>query len=87
MAAQSWAGTLVGYEAKNQWRIFDGKKVFVRRDVIFNKFSLTYKKPPKEKPSAEAVRDVFDLASLSLEPVGAPIAAPFNRTAGTNFQD
>ena len=30
MAPQSWIGTLVGYEGKNQWRIYDGNKVFVR---------------------------------------------------------
>ncbi|MCJ1262582.1 hypothetical protein MMC22_002452 [Lobaria immixta] len=26
-ASRAWAGTLVGCEAKNQWRIFDGTKI------------------------------------------------------------
>lgn len=35
-APRAWAGTLVGYEAKNQWRIFNGTKVWIRRDVVFD---------------------------------------------------
>lgn len=65
MAPRSWAGTLVGYEAKNQWRIFDGKKVFVRRDVIFNESNLTYRSKP-DPPHAEAVgdSDTVDLTEI-----------------------
>lgn len=33
-APREWAGTLLGYEAKNQWRTFDGTKVWIRRDAI-----------------------------------------------------
>lgn len=47
MAPRGWAGTLLGYEAKNQWRIFDGKRTYVRRDVIFNEANLTYKSKEK----------------------------------------
>lgn len=74
MAPRSWAGTLVGYEAKNQWRIYDGKTVQVRRDVIFNESSLTYKKSPRITP-IEQEKDTFDLAGLksALEPVGVPV--------------
>ena len=36
MAPCSWAGILMGYEVKNQWKIWDGTQNFVRRDVIFN---------------------------------------------------
>lgn len=72
MAPRSWARTLVGYEAKNQWRIFDGKRVFIRRDVIFNEFSLTYKPKEASKPTDDLSvgdTDLFDLATLS-QPVG-----------------
>ena len=36
LAARSHAGVLVGYTAKNQWLIWDGKSVKVRRDVVFD---------------------------------------------------
>lgn len=42
MVNQAWFGTLVGYEAKNQWRIFNETHVFIRRDVIFNESKLIY---------------------------------------------
>ena len=71
MAPRSWAGTLVGYEAKNQWRIFDGKTVFVRRDVIFNESNLTYKTKPTPIQPVGELEDLVDLAAL-LQPVGAP---------------
>lgn len=71
MAPRSWAETLVGYEAKNQWKIYDGKTVFVSRDVIFNESTLTYKKTgqltaSEPKPPLEQVREFIDLKALLL---------------------
>jgi hypothetical protein len=43
MTKRAWIDTLVDYEIKNQWRIYDGKSVFIRRDVIFNEAQMTYK--------------------------------------------
>jgi hypothetical protein len=43
MTKRAWTGTLVEYEVKNQWRIYDDKSVFIRRDVIFNEAKMTYK--------------------------------------------
>ncbi len=43
MTKRAWTDTLVGYEVKNQWRIYDGKSVFIRRDVMFNEAKMTYK--------------------------------------------
>jgi hypothetical protein len=45
MAPRSWAETLIDYEGKNQWRIYNGTRVMIRRDVVFNEAKLTYKKP------------------------------------------
>jgi hypothetical protein len=56
MAPRSWAGTLVGYEGKNQWRIWNGTRVVVRRDVVFNEAKLTFKKSP-DSADAEPVGD------------------------------
>ena len=67
MAPRSWAGTFVGYKAKNQWRIFDRKNFYVRCDIIFNESNLTYLKPTKEPRliSQQVGDDIVDLASLS----------------------
>jgi hypothetical protein len=43
MTKRAWIDTLVDYEIKNQWRIYDEKSVFIRRDVIFNEAKMTYK--------------------------------------------
>ena len=88
MAPRSWTGTLVGYEAKNQWRIYDGKTVHVRRDVIFNESSLTYKKSPKITP-IEQNKDTFDLAGLAsvLEPVGVPKLAETSVPVGESVEN
>ena len=70
MASRSWAGTLVGYEAKNQWRIWDGTRIFVRRDVIFNEFRFRYKEKPSSEPVGEdSSTDLVTLAGM-LQPVG-----------------
>jgi hypothetical protein len=45
MIKRTWINTLVNYEVKNQWRIYDDKFVFIQRDVIFNKAKMTYKNP------------------------------------------
>ena len=62
LAARSHAGVLVGYAAKNQWLIWDGKSVKVRRDVVFDENNLHYYKPdvvdlPVGEPLAK--NDVF----------------------------
>ncbi len=43
MISRSWIDTLVDYEIKNQWRIYDAKFVFIRRNVMFNEAKMTYK--------------------------------------------
>jgi hypothetical protein len=43
MISRSWIDTLINYEIKNQWRIYDEKFVFIRRDVMFNEAKMTYK--------------------------------------------
>ncbi len=43
MTKQTWIDTLIDYEIKNQWRIYDEKFVFIRRNVIFNEAKITYK--------------------------------------------
>ena len=71
MAPYSWAGTLVGYEAKNQWKIWDGTtRIFVRRDVIFNESRFRYKNKPSSEPVGEDTStDLVTLAGM-LQPVG-----------------
>lgn len=59
-APRAWAGTLVGYEARNQWRVFDGTKVWIRRDVIFDESRLPYK---SNRPAEAVGEDV----SINLE--------------------
>jgi hypothetical protein len=43
LAPRSWLGVLVGYKASNQWRIYNGRKVFVRKDVEFDESNLPHK--------------------------------------------
>ncbi len=43
MTKRTWIDTLVNYEIKNQWRIYDEKSIFIRRDVDFNEAKMTYK--------------------------------------------
>ncbi len=43
MIPKTWIDTLVDYQIKNQWRIYDGKSVFIRRNVMFNEVKMTYK--------------------------------------------
>ena len=69
MAPRSWAGTLVGYEAKNQWRIWDGTRVFIRRDVIFNESKFRHKNVTCSEPVGENTTDLVTLAGM-LQPVG-----------------
>ena len=71
MAPRSWIGTLVGYEGKNQWRIYDGNKVFVRRDVLFNESKFHYKdlKRQRSEPVGVLSEDYVDIAGL-FPPVG-----------------
>ena len=70
MAPRSWAGTLVGYEAKNQWRIWDGTRIFVRRDVIFNESKFRFKNETSSELVGEnTTTELVNLASI-LQPVG-----------------
>ena len=65
MAYHLGAGTLVGYEGKNQWTIWDGTRIFVRRDVIFNKFRFRYKEKICSEPVGEdSNTDLVTLASM-----------------------
>lgn len=70
MAPRSWAGTLVGYETKNQWRIWDGSQIFVKRDVIFDESKFRYKNGTSSEPVGEdTITDLVNLAGI-LQPVG-----------------
>jgi hypothetical protein len=40
---RTWIDTLINYQIKNQWRIYDEKSVFIRRDVMLNEAKMTYK--------------------------------------------
>ena len=68
MAPQSWIGTLVGYEGKNQWRIYNGNKVFVRQDVLFNKSKFHYKDLKRQRFELMRVlsKEHVDIAGLFL---------------------
>jgi hypothetical protein len=68
MAPRSWRGTLVGYQAKNQWRIYNGKKVFVRRDVTFNENKFRFAE--KGEPVTEGVTANLSELLTMLQPVG-----------------
>lgn len=71
MAPRSWIGTLVGYEGKNQWRVYDGFKVIVRRDVVFNKSRFRYKDLSGQgsEPVGVSSAEYIDIAGL-FPPVG-----------------
>ncbi len=65
IAADSWAGTIIGYKAKNEWRIWDGTWVFARRDIIFNESKFSYKDRTSSKPVGESTTSEFlNLASI-----------------------
>lgn len=66
MAPRSRIGTLVGYEGKNQWRIYDDSKVFVRRDIIFNESKFRYKElsGPGSKPVGVLSAEYVNIAKL-----------------------
>ena len=90
LAARSHAGVLVGYAAKNQWLIWDGRSVKVRRDIVFDESNMHYYKPdvvnlPMGEPLTE--HDVFDsLNSLPPTTVGeqaAPDTIRLPRTDNT----
>ncbi len=53
MIKRVWIDILVSYEVKNQWRIFDEKSIFIRKNVIFNEKKLTYKNSD-QKTSADS---------------------------------
>ncbi len=43
MTQRTWIDTLINYEIKNQWRIYNEKFVFIRRNVMFNEVKMMYK--------------------------------------------
>lgn len=65
MVPHLWAGTFVGYKAKNQQKIWDDNRIFVRRDVIFNEFRFQYKDKPSRKPVGDNTSaDLITLVSM-----------------------
>ncbi len=66
IAPRSWIGTLVGYESKNQWRIYGGSKVIVRRDVVFNESKFRYKDSsgPRSQPVGVSSAEYINIAEL-----------------------
>ena len=65
MAPRSMAGILVGYKAKNQWRIWNNTRIFVRRDVIFNESKFWYKNGTSSEPVGEdTTTDLVNLAGI-----------------------
>ncbi len=44
MISRSWVETLIDYESKNQWWIYNEIRVMIRRDVVFNEVKLIFKK-------------------------------------------
>ena len=64
LAPRSHIDVLVGYAAKNQWLVWDGKSVKTRQDIVFNKTNLPFYKPDivetlVEEPITDT--DPFDL--------------------------
>ena len=58
---RSWKGILVGYEAKNQWRVWnpEKRKLFVRRDVVFNEDEIPAKEKADNKLKCQNLVDIF----------------------------
>ena len=44
MVSCLYAGILIGYAAKNQWLVWNGRSVKVRHNIIFNKNNLLFYK-------------------------------------------
>ena len=57
---------LVGYEGKNQWRIYDCFKVIVRKDVVFNESKFQYKDSsgPRSEPVGISSTEYINIAEL-----------------------
>ncbi len=43
MIKKTWIETLMSYEIKNQWRIFDEKLIFICKNVILNEKKRIYR--------------------------------------------
>ena len=43
MTSRMWIDILIEYKTKNQWRIFDEKKIIIKQNVVFNKNFIIYK--------------------------------------------
>ncbi len=58
MISRSWVKTLIDYENKNQWRIYNEIRVMIRRNVVFNEVKLIFKKSQTaDSVEAQSVRD------------------------------
>jgi hypothetical protein len=58
MTSRSWVETLIDYESKNQWRIYNETRVMIKQDVVFNEVKLIFKKSQSaDSVEAESVRD------------------------------
>ena len=58
LEARAWEGRLIGYEGTNQYLIWDGKRAYLRRDVVFNedkKGRLTKKDKSASESTPESV--------------------------------
>jgi hypothetical protein len=65
MISRSWIETLIDYENKNQWRIYNEIRVMIRKDVIFNEVKLIYKKL-KTSDSSKSVRNDDSMKNVDL---------------------
>ena len=69
MAPRSWLGSLVGYEGKNQWRIWNGRTVFIRRDVVFNEAGFRHKQTQQPVGEHETNANLAELMNC-FQPLG-----------------
>ena len=58
---RSWKDILINYKTKNQWRIWnlEKKKLFVRRDVVFNKDKISVKEKADNKLKCQNFVNIF----------------------------
>ncbi len=58
MISRSWVETLIDYENKNQWRIYNETRVMIKRDVVFNEVKLIFKKSQTaDSVEAQSMKD------------------------------
>ena len=59
MTSRMWVDTLIEYKMKNQWRIFDEKKIVIKQDVVFNENFIIYKSRSNFALNYQSVRENF----------------------------